>query len=75
MLSFGTRTVGDATIIDWSMRGGSGCRPATRAEVELLARIATLEEALRPFARDHSETKVTRLDYERARKALEASSK
>jgi len=45
-LSFGVRKVGDTTIIDWSMAGGEGCRPATQPEMELLSRITELEAKL-----------------------------
>jgi hypothetical protein len=46
-LSFEVRTVGDVTVIDWSMRGGAGCKPATPTEIECLTRIAELEALLR----------------------------
>lgn len=67
-LSFTTRRVGDALVLDH--RGG-GCRPASDVEIEcvaeierLRARVAELEGALRPFAiyarvRERSETTKT----------------
>lgn len=52
-LSFEVRDVGGIPIIDWSMRGGHGCKPATSTEIELLSRIAELETAIRDLKREH----------------------
>lgn len=47
LLSFGIREAHGLTIIDWGMRGGQGCRPATIVELEMLDRIRALEALLR----------------------------
>lgn len=46
-LSFGIRRAGDVLIIDYSMKGGSGCRPVNDAEREMIERIAELEDGIR----------------------------
>jgi hypothetical protein len=46
-LSFAVEKRAGFLVIDWSLKGGKGCRPANDTELEMLALISALEQRVR----------------------------